>query len=250
MKNISILNFSAAFAVAVVFTTAPAARAAVLASDIEGKIGSNSTYLDLKASDTRNSITLTWTNFSTVANGYASDGASFGTNGDTSDGALLVNGGGADDKDGSLAADPESEISLSITGLMANQQYSLFIIALGGVDGKSDQTLDFEWGETSGSLTTVSPVQSAPGAIQITNVDVAGKGVDKESFAVPVLNFTSSATGTFSLFLNRGTDHTGDVSDNGRTQLDGIAFQVVPEPSVIALLAGGIGMLAMRRRRK
>lgn len=101
-----------------------------------------------------------------------------------------------------------------------------------------DEVLGSKFGLATGSLTTYLDSHPSYLADPITNQN---EGVDeKDLYAVNVGTATSDGTGNLTVYLNdAGT----------RSQIDGILIAPVPEPSGIALFAGGLAMLALMRRR-
>ena len=64
---------------------------------------------------------------------------------------------------------------------------------------------------------------------------------------VDIGNWTADGSGQITLFLGEGAVNT--FLNGARTQLDGVAVTLVPEPSTLALLGlGGLALLIRRRK--
>ena len=213
---------------------------AVTADDIEALveadlgIGAITTYLELTSDnpldspagpDTREGLTL------------ATAGDTWGYP-DGSDGSLWVNENCLDEKDHAA-----NDFLGTISGLSADTDYGLYVVAAGRKQGTGVGTYDFSFGASSAE-NIVPSVYNAPGAVQIAE---SGSADITTSTAVPIGFFTSDGSGDLAIYLGKGQSRDGN---NYRTQLDGLVVgEGIPEPMTLALLGlGGLGLI--RRRRK
>jgi hypothetical protein len=163
----------------------------------------------------------TYLEFTDSATGDTREGLSLATGGndwnypDGSDGAVFVNANCLDEK-GQVASD----FLATISGLSANTDYGLYVVAAGRKLGDGYSTYDFSWGTLGdGSpINDVVGVYLAPGAVEIAET---GGGTDKitASMAVPIGIFTSDGSGDLSIYVGNALLLDGNTN---RTQLDGL----------------------------
>jgi len=197
---------------------------------------------------------------------------------DSSDGSRLVGGRHVEDNNQRLNATSTppgttgtsfNPFSFTLSGLTANATYGLKIVALGvredtgggQISGVLDANnpdfgindYDFSYGASAGSLTAFANVaagtliyeERSGTATQIGGVDYYSW---KGAYACDIGNWLADGSGQITLFLGEGAVNT--VLNGARTQLDGVAVTLVPEPSALALLGlGGLGLALIRRRK-
>jgi hypothetical protein len=222
-------------------------QAATTIATVEAALGTgNGIYMDLQsdaAGFTNQGVTGTWSNWSSSW-GFASAGASTGDGGtaggpgDTSDSSITVFGRSADDK-----GQTTTEIQVDYTNLLPNTTYNLWAVVLQNTNNGISH--DLEWGLTSGSLTTVTGTPGFPGAVYIAGAAI---GAGTQLVGTNVGQVTTDGSGAITIYYDQGLNPGSGVNEN-RTQFDGMLFDAVPEPSVLALFGlAGLGFL--RRRRK
>jgi len=236
-------NLKTTIIAASLFGAASLAQGATTVTTVEGALGNgNGIYMDLQSSTTgftNQGVTGIWSNW-TNSWGFTSQGASTGNGGtangpgDTSDNSITVFGRSADDKN----SDPE--IQVDYTGLQSSTAYKIWAVVVQDTR-RSTNTHDFEWGTTSGSLTRVVGNASYPNATLIAGSTVQLVGV-------PLSQVTTDANGDITLYYDNGLDASGSYNTN-RTQLDGVLFEAVPEPSASLTLLTLVGLSFLRRRR-
>jgi len=193
-------------------------QAQVTADDIELAVET-----DLGIGDITTYLELTKTGGGT---GDSREGLSLATADDTwgypdgSDDSLWVNENCLDEKDHTA-----SDFVGTISGLNANTNCDLYVVAAGRKAGSGAGTYDFSWGTIGdgSAVNTVSGVNNVPGAVEIAE-QVSGDITT--SMAVPIGNFTSDGTGNLAIYLGRGQVRDGN---NYRTQFDGLV--VIPSSS-------------------
>ncbi len=212
-------------------------------TDVETALGlpdGSATYLDLQTSFTRNSATLT--SDVTLQDYNFPDG---------SDSAILVDGDNPSVTTGNgEAADDKSnnggEITVNVTGLLFNTTYQLYVNAIGR---ELEDTEEFGFGLTSGSLTDFVDLDDLPGSILIAQTTDTTTDSTLGNYAVAVGSVTTDGSGSFTVFLDEGIDsNTG--TNEFRTQIDGLTLvNAIPEPASLALL-GLASLCLLGRRRK
>jgi len=222
-------------------------HAATTITTVEAALGTgNGIYMDLQSATvgfTNQGVTGVWSNWSnswgfTSAGASTGDGGTANGPGDTSDSAITVFGRSADDKRATTI-----EIQVNYTGLSANTTYDLWAVLLHNSNTDKNPSHDFQWGETSGALTTID---SGPGYYNVAT-DIT-TGVTRLT-GVKVGQVTTDGSGAITLYYDKGTNADRNGSNRYRTQFDGVLFDAVPEPSALALFGlAGLGFL--RRRRK
>lgn len=220
-------------------------------TDVENTI-TGGTFLEFNLSsnsDTNGSVSASYTPGAGVW-GYP----------DSSNGSILVNGSGLDDKGNS-----SDEFQADYSGLSANTDYFLWVIAVQNV-GSTAESHDFEWGLSSGSLTTVAggidgTVTTTDAgydgayAVNVLNtlqIDEGGSGNNDKLIGVLVGKVSTNGSGDLTLYFDNGTNASTSGGNEARSQLDGVVFTTtvipVPEPTSLALM--GLGSLAMLVRRR
>jgi hypothetical protein len=254
-------------------TTAGSATAA----DAEAITGG--TFLNINnVADTRNGITISAVALGAdVINVRSPFAAVNWALNDNSDGSRLVGGRGVEDNNQRLSATSNppgttgtsyNPFSVTFSGLVAGSLYDMKIVALGvradtgggqlpGVLDANNpdfgiDNYDFSYGSSAGSLTTFANVASGTLIYEeksgtATVIDGVSYYSWKGAYACDIGQMTADGSGQIALFLGEGAVNT--VLNGARTQFDGVAIALVPEPTTRALLGlGGLGLLLRRRQ--
>jgi hypothetical protein len=120
-----------------------------------------------------------------------------------------------------------------ISGLDSNTSYNVYLYYVTA----TGNNWGLQAGATGGSLTLYDLSNG-------TSVDTSGDGATQLRRALVLSDVDPTLAGTLSLDVDDSSATTGTV----RGFYKGVGVEVVPEPSSLALLAAGAGLIAFRRR--
>ncbi len=196
--------------IAVVLTAFDVAKATVL-NDVNATLASGETYFDLTSTNTPESA-ISW--------GFP----------DTSDSSFTVNENVADEK-----SHDANEMDMTISGLAANTGYSIDVVIFGKDPAAGSETYDVAGGFTSGSLTNYLWTDG-------TQITGTGQGL----WRIPIGSVSTNSIGDLHVYLGTGVLFDGGLN---RSEIDGVIYSAIPEPSsAVLVLLGACGLAFCRKR--
>jgi len=163
---------------------------------------------------------------------------------DFSDAGSSVNGNVADDKTTFASPGPD-EIAMTLTGLTPSTPYNIGVVIFGKTgSGNPLDVYDVAVGYATGVLTNYDLDDGIQLTSFVFNHD-PDPLADEGLFRIPAGGGVSDGAGNLVVYLG-----SIDGTTNGRTEIDGLIYSVVPEPSTALLAVMGLLGLFYRGKRR